>query len=261
MDYEVAAEMQRICTGEKRELTRGQIACEVVDLKKATKGLKPELMEKCREFYDRLVSDNQKKLYDVDMLLEETEAIKAEFDEFVKNNRENNMFHYLYDDVGEFFRVPPFEGLDNIEYGVHEVCVFSVLEYFAWKIIPEYDHEGCRSEYRESIAERTYEEVADKWIKVYDDLQRRYGEFDYDVANDSSLKKKLICCCMVAVAAIRDQDSFALDMVQAGAEKKAEAITSACMNDTYKEGESDFTDNVVRLSDFVSMHIRNFRRA
>ena len=49
MDYEIAMEMQRICTGEKRELTRGQIAGEIIDLKSLTKGLKPETVKKCEE--------------------------------------------------------------------------------------------------------------------------------------------------------------------------------------------------------------------
>lgn len=260
MDYQVAAEMQAICTGERRSLTRGQIASEVIDLKKATKGFKPEMVEKCTEFYNRLISDNETKLYDVDMLMDESEAVKSEFERFIRDNRGNDMFRALYDDIGEFFKVPPFEGLDNVEYGVHEVCVFSVLEYFAWKLMQGYDHEGCRAEYRDSIADRTYDEVADKWIKVYDDLQRRYEEFVYDMEEDISLRKKLTCCCIVAVAAIRDQDQFSLDMVQSGAEKKAEKIVASRIDDTYREGESDFTDNVVRLFDFVFAHVRDFNR-
>ncbi len=34
MNYEVVMELQRICAGEKCELTRGQIAEETIDIKK-----------------------------------------------------------------------------------------------------------------------------------------------------------------------------------------------------------------------------------
>lgn len=37
MNYETVMEMQRICAGEKCELTRGQIAEETIDIKKETK--------------------------------------------------------------------------------------------------------------------------------------------------------------------------------------------------------------------------------
>ena len=99
--------------------------------------------------------------------MEETEAIKAEFDDFMKSHKADDIFTRLYDEVGDFFQVPPFEGLDNIEYGVHEVSVFSILAYFTQKTLPGHDHEVCRAEYRDSISGRTFEEVADKWIGVY----------------------------------------------------------------------------------------------
>ena len=260
MDYEIAMEMQRICTGEKRELTRGQIAGEIIDLKSLTKGLKPETVKKCEEYYENMIGSGERKLYDVDMLMEETESIKADFDSFMKNHKADDAFKRLYDDIGDFFQIPPFEGLDNIEYGVHEVCVFSILEYFTWKTLSNHDHETCRAEYRESIAERTFEEVADKWIAVCDDLQRRYQKIDGDVKDQYGLKLKLAGCCVIAITAIRDQDSFVLDMAQTGASERAKDIVDARENETYKEGESILNDNVVKLFDFVYSQIRENRK-
>ena len=49
MDFETAMEMQRICTGEKRELTRGQIAGQVIDVRSLTRGLKAETVARCEE--------------------------------------------------------------------------------------------------------------------------------------------------------------------------------------------------------------------
>lgn len=260
MDYETVMEMQRICTGETRELTRGQIAGEVIDIKALTKGVKADLAEKYTEYFRKMKNDRTSKLYDVDALMAETEALKAQFSEFIKSHKADDIFTRLYDKVGDFFQVPPFEGLDNIEYGVHEVCVLSVLEYFTWKILPGHDHESFRSQYRDSIAERTFESTADKWIGVYDDLQKRYDRMEGDTEDENSLKLKLTGCCIIALTAIRDQDAFALDMAQAGAPAKAAEIVAARANDTYKEEESSFTDNVVKLFDFVYDEIRDNRR-
>lgn len=256
MNFEVAVEMQKICTGETRELTRGQIASEVLDIDKLTKGFKPEVVEKCRAFYEELIKSGEKKMYDIDMLLEETESVKAEFDAFLKGNRGSDICKVIYDALEEFFQVPPFDGLDNIEYGVHEVCVFSILEYFIWKTAQKHDHEGCRSEYRDSIAERTYEEVGGHWIEVYDDLQKRYDALEGDLNDPHSFRLKLISCCILAIAAIRDQDSFALDMAQSGAGAKAGEIAAMLEDDSYKEGESSFTDNAVKLYTFVNGQLR-----
>ena len=77
MDFETAMEMQRICTGEKRELTRGQIAGQVIDVRSLTRGLKAETVARCEEYYEEMKRDGTKKLYDVDSLMEETESVKA----------------------------------------------------------------------------------------------------------------------------------------------------------------------------------------
>jgi len=256
IDYAVAMEMQRICTGDTRELTRGQIAGEVLDLKIIPKSFNQEAIDECNAYYDKLVSDETKKMYDVDALLEETETLKAEFQEFVSTRNGGNTFQKFFDDISNFFINPPFEGLDGIEYGVNEVCVFSVLEYFVDKTAEDHDHEKCRMDYRNSIAERTYEATADHWIGVYDDLQKRYADMGNDFEGEYALEKKMMSCSIVALSAIKDQDSFVLDIAQAGADKKAEEIFEEYNSETYKEGSSALTDNVVRLFEFLCREIR-----
>lgn len=255
MNFEVAMEMQRICAGETGELTRGQIAGEVIDIKGITKGFNQERTDKCKAFYEELSADGTKKMYDADSLVEETEAIKAQFDAFLESTAGDDMCGTLFEKISEFFMTPPFEGLDNVEYGVNEVCVFSVLEYFIWKTADGHDHGQCRSDYRDSIAERTYEEVADHWIGVYDDLQKRYDAVGKGFDGARALQEKLAACCIVAIAAIRDQDAFSLDMAQAGAEEKGREIAGAYLDGAYDEGESSFVDNVVRLFEFVRENI------
>ena len=66
------------------------------------------------------------------------------------------------------------------------------------------------------------------------------------------LQEKMAACGIVAIAAIRDQDDFSLDMVQTGALQKAREIVEEFSSDTYEEGKSDFTDNVIRLLRFLN---------
>lgn len=270
MNYETIMEMQRICAGEERELTRGQIAEETIDIEKETKNLPSEKAQECKLFYEKLLADDTKKDYDVDSLMAEKDAIQKEFDAFIKENIGNDSFFAMYDAIIEFFMNPPFEGLDTIEYGVNEVCVFAVLEYAAGRMNADHDHAGCRKEYWDSIAQRTYEATADHWIGVYDDLQKRFDKIwtDADAQNpdecaaDNSakaapaanrkLQERLAACGIVAIAAIRDQDAFSLDMVQGGALQKAKEVVEEFMSDTYEEGRSDFTDNVIRLLRFLN---------
>lgn len=256
IDFETAMAMQRICTGESIELTRGQIVGEVLDIEGLVKGFKAEKAEACREFYNNMVKDDKKKTYDIDMLLEETDAIKKEFNDFLEANKDNGSFHEIFEAISDFFMVPPFEGLDSIEYGVNEVCVFSALEYFIWKTLDEHDHEKIRKEYRDNIAERTYEEVGNHWIGVYDDLQKRYAALESSFSGERAFEQKIAACSIVAISAIKDQDAFTLDMAQAGAVSKGKEIADAYLDETYKEDESSFTDNVVKLYEFIWRYIK-----
>lgn len=274
MNYETVMEIQRICAGEQRELTRGQIAEETLDIDKEIKNLPPAKKQACEMFYQKMLADETRRAYDVDTLLAEKESIKQQFEAFRRESIGNDSFHAMYEAISEFFMTPPFEGLDNIEYGVNEVCVFAVLEYVAAKLNTDHDHEGCRRDYRDSIEQRTYEATADHWIGVYDDLQKRFAQIwseagmqdaDQNPPNDSqadatagvpaanrALQEKMAACAIVAIAAIRDQDSFSLDMVQAGAVHKAREVVKEFMSETYEEGKSDFTDNVIRLLRFLN---------
>ena len=137
MNYEVAIGMQRICTGETAELTRGGIAEEVIDINKIIEGMNEENAGKCRAFYDKI----------------------------------------------------------------------------------------CR--------------------------QCQEGSSEDDPSLSANLKDMIAGCCIVAVSAIRDQDDFALDMVQSRAAQKGHAISEDYENGKYEEGGSVFTDNVMRLYRFI----------
>ena len=251
IDFETAIAMQKICTGETIELKRGKIVGEVIDIDKIVKNFKADRAAECRAFYEKMINDNETKMYDVELLLEETEAIKKEFDEFLVSNACNDSFQVLFDAIGEFFMTPPFEGLDSIEYGVNEVCVFSILEYFVGKESKDHEHDRIRKEYRDSIADRTYEEVGDHWIGVYDDLQNRYDKLWEAFDGERAFEYKLAACSIVAVSAIKDQGTFSLDMVQTGAVVKGKEIADSYLDETYDEDESILTNNVIKLYEFI----------
>ena len=103
MNYETVMEMQRICAGEKCELTRGQIAEETIDIKKETKNLPIDKAQACEAFYEKMRSDASKKSYDIDSLMAEKEAIQQEFDAFRRESIGNDSFHAMYDAISEFF--------------------------------------------------------------------------------------------------------------------------------------------------------------
>ena len=62
MNYETVMEMQRICAGEKCELTRGQIAEETIDIKKETKNLPIDKAQACEAFYEKCAQMLRKKV-------------------------------------------------------------------------------------------------------------------------------------------------------------------------------------------------------
>lgn len=109
MNYETVMEMQRICAGEKCELTRGQIAEETIDIKKETK-----IFRSIRHRHAKLFMKNAlrcfEKSYDIDSLMAEKEAIQQEFDAFRRESIGNDSFHAMYDAISEFFMNPPLKG-------------------------------------------------------------------------------------------------------------------------------------------------------
>ena len=88
----------------KRELTRGQIAGQVIDVRSLTRGLKAETVARCEEYYEEMKRDGTKKLYDVDSLMEETESVKAQFEDFMKNYKADDIFTKLHDRSAIFSR-------------------------------------------------------------------------------------------------------------------------------------------------------------
>ena len=251
MNFEVALAMQKVATGEKVELTKGQIAEQAIDLNIMLAKFGEEKAARCREFYQEMISNDEKQLYDIDMLTAEFEAQRKAFMNFAYNEDSSDQFVKMIDAIEELLINSPFEGLDTVAYGIAEVCIFSEMEFFTWKKLG-LDHELHRSQYRENLVNCTEgEAVAAFWMQLYDDLQKMYETFDGDYSDDETFKKAILACSLISLAAIKDQDRDILEMRTAKAADKAQEILDELNADDYDEGLSDTTDNAVAMFKFM----------
>lgn len=251
MNFEVVMAMQQVCTGEKAELTKGQIAEQAIDLNIMLKNFSEEKKQRCMAYYNEMISNEEQNTYDIDTLMQEIEAQKKQFKNFIYNEDSGDQFVKMIDAIEELLINSPFEGLDSIAYGVAEVCIFSELEFFTCKKLG-LDHDVHRNQYRNNLIHSTEgEAVADHWMGVYDDLQSRYESFNISLENDDDFKKAIITCSLISLAAIRDQDKDMLDMLQGRAPAKAQEILDSLNDETYDEGLSDTVDNAVAMFRFI----------
>ena len=250
MNFEIAMAIQKVCTGETVELTKGAIAAHAVELDKWIGDMSPEKAERCKAFYEEMMSDDTKEVYDADKLMDEIRVQEKKFKDFVYKDSDDQ-FMRMIDAVEELLMNSPFEGMDSVPYGVAECCIISQLEFFIWKKMG-LDHDLHRGQYYKALVNMTEgEAVADYWIKVYDELQKRYETFGTDFSDERHYKQVIIACALVALAAMKDHDEYSLDFAQGRAMSKADEILTELETDDYDEGLSDIVDNAVDMYRFV----------
>lgn len=251
MNFEVVMAMQQVCTGEKVQLTKGQIAEQAIDLNVMLKNFSEEKTNRCTAYYNEMISNEEKNTYDIDALMQELEAQRKQFKNFIYNEDSGDQYVKMIESIEELLINSPFEGLDSIAYGIAEVCIFSELEFFTWKKLG-LDHEIHRSQYRENLINSTEgEAVADYWMGVNDYLQSIYAALDIPMSNDDDFKKAIIASSLISLAAMRDQDKDMLDMMKGRAPSKAQEILDSLNDETYDEGLSDTVDNAVAMFKFI----------
>ena len=251
MNFEIAMAIQKACTGEQVELKKGLIAEHAVELDKWIEGMSAEKAERCTAFYNEMVNDETVETYDADKLMDEIRAQEKKFKNFVYKEDSEDQFMRMVDLTEELLMNSPFEGMDAVPYGVAEMCIISQLEFFTWKKLG-LDHDLLRNQYYKALVNMTEgEAVADYWIKVYDELQKRFETFGTDFENDRAFQVSIIACALVALAAMKDHDEYALDFASGRAVSKAEEIMTELENDDYDEGLSDIVDNAVAMHRFV----------
>ena len=220
IDFEVIQKINDIATGGRQTLTRGQIAQATVDIDRFTSHMVEDRAVRAREVYEEIVKDDTEALYDLEMLDAEKERITGLIREQIKND--TTTFERLFASIEKFFISPPFEGMDDIPYGVGEVVVFSVLEYFAGD-----DHEVLREKYRDNLSRRIGPANADYWIDIYSALQDRYEGLDLKI------------CSQIAISAMLHQSEKYFD------DLRKTALTT-----------DEVSDNAIVLANFVEGQIR-----
>lgn len=215
IDYEVISKVNDIATGGKQVLTRGQVAAQTVDISKFVGNMVEDRAERAIAYYNSILDDKTEKEYDLDSLEEERSRIISAIEEHIKED--TTTFEKLFAAIERFFISPPFEGMDAIPYGVCEVCVFSVVEYFAGD-----DHEELRSKYLDNLTRRIGPENGKYWMDIFNGLQARY----------EGLELKM--CCQIAISAMLHQSEKYFD----------ELRQTALSTDTV-------SDNAIVLAEFV----------
>ena len=251
MNFEIAMAIQKACTGEMVELKKGLIAEHAVEIDKWVEGMSAEKAERCTAFYQEMINDETVETYDADKLMDEIRAQESKFKHFVYREDSDDQFMRMVTLTEELLMNSPFEGMDAVPYGVAEMCIISQLEFFTWKKLG-LDHDLHRNQYYNALINMTDGvAVADYWIKVYDELQKRYETFGSDFENDRNFKLSILACALVALAAMKDHDDYALDFAAGRAVSKAEEILTEIENEDYDEGLSDIVDNAVDMLNFV----------
>ena len=251
MNFEVALAMQKVATGEKVELTKGQIAEQAIDLNIMLHNFGEDKAARCTEYYNEMIKNDEKAVYDIDTLTAEIDAQRKQFMNFVYNEDSSDQFVKMIDAIEELLINSPFEGLDTVAYGIAEVCIFSEMEFFTWKKLG-LDHDLHRDQYRENLVNCTEgEAVADFWMKLYDDLQVIYESFGTDFETVDDFRRAILACSLICLAAIKDQDRDILEVRQAKAVEKAQEILDELNADDYAEGLSDIADNAVAMLNFI----------
>ena len=220
IDFETVQKINDVATGGKEILTRGQVASVLVDMDDFTKHMVEDRAERAREVYEKILTDDTSKEYDINLLDEERESIINEIRESISND--TTTFEKLFSSIEGFFISPPFEGMDDVPYGICEVAVFSVLEYFAGD-----DHEVLKEKYRENLTRRLGKPNADYWIDIYSSLQKRYEGLE------------LNSCSQIAISATMHQSEKYFD------DLRKTALST-----------DEVSDNAIILSNFVERQIK-----
>lgn len=214
IDYDVIMKINRIATGDELELERGAVCEQMIDIEAYTRNMIDVRADRAKAFYRTLTEDRTVVKYSLDSLNDEIETMKKQIEEHLAGDEGETAFEKMYSAIEKLFVSPPFEGLDSVPYGICELCVFSVLEYFAVRE-KNYDHEDIRSKYKASIAGRTEKGSADYWIGIFDMLQERFDSLSINQ------------CSQMAVAAMRAQNEEYFDAIRKNAENMGEPSLNA----------------------------------
>lgn len=247
---EAVRKLQGIVVSGPDQMSKAEVILALIDSPEEVKDLTEEKMAKYKALYDEYMAMDEPIEMSAEMAYDITEEAKAKFKEIVKEiDNEDDLYKRLYDEVQEFLFNPPFEGLDDQPYGLVEIAVFTLLEYFANKRM-DFDHEQYMENYRKSIADRTYEENANVHMKKNIlPLQAAFDKGLSKMEEGEDPEVGLALCSILALTNVKTPEM--VPMIVEGSIDTARQIVSDIKEDFYVEGESDLADNVNRLMIFI----------
>ena len=247
---EAVRKLQGIVVSGQDTMSTAEVVLALIDSPEEVKGLSSDKMAKYRDLWAKYMAKDEQVEMTADHAYDIIEEAKKGFEEIVKEiETEDDLYKRLFDEVQEFLFNPPFEGLDDQPYGLVEIAVFTLLEYFAHQKI-DFDHEQYLENYRKSIAARTYEENANVHMaKNVNPLQKYFGEGLSKLEEGEDPDVGLALCCILALTNVKTPEM--VPVIVDGSIGTARQIVSDIKEDFYVEGESDLADNVNRLMIFI----------
>ncbi len=172
MNFETALKIQKCAMGDEMEFSIGEIAGEAINPEKIVKGMTEEKKAFAMDIIHSYLNDETRKIYTGEAIMDEMDRIRTEIEKALNSDPRLPLFNRMYGAVQGMFMSPPFAGLDGIASGILEVCVYSALEYYAWKKTG-FDHEYYRGEFSENLAKKVHPKVVEYWMGVYDRIQEK----------------------------------------------------------------------------------------
>ena len=247
---EAARRLQGIVVSGPDQMSKAEVILALIDSPEEMKDLTEEKLAKYTELYNEYMTMDETVEMSAEMAYDIVAEAKEKFKEIVREiNNEDDLYRRLFDEVQSFLFNPPFEGLDDQPYGLVEIAVFTLLEYFAHKQ-NGFDHDQYMENYRKSIADRTYEENANVHMKK--NILPLQAAFDKGLAQLNEGEDPdvgLALCSILALTNVKTPDMVPL--IVAGSVDTAREIVSDIKEDFYVEGQSDLADNVNKLMIFI----------
>lgn len=249
--------MQGILTGNEETISKAEATLAVIELDKITEDVSEEKAAKCQALYDEYLKDDEQVAVDGDQLVDMIDEIKASFDDILSViDSEGELFNAMLESVQEFLFNPPFDGYDTLPYGLIEIGVWTLLDFYLCKEAG-YDRAEYHERYRNSVADRSNESNADYHMEHNVCKLQTVINKALLAAEGADEDTKLGIACILTLTNIKTPEM--LEMVAMGAPVMAKEIVPEIKNTDFEVGGNDMTDNVFRLYSYIKQALQELQ--
>ncbi|MBQ0078791.1 MAG: hypothetical protein KBS66_02720 [Eubacterium sp.] len=246
---EAVRKMQGILTGNEDTISKAEATLAVIELDKIIEGVSEDKAAKCKALYAAYMARDEQVAVDGDQLVDMIDVIKADFDAILSViDSEGELFNAMLDSVQEFLFNPPFEGYDSLPYGLIEIGVWTLLDFYLCKEAG-YDRADYHERYRNSVASRSNESNADYHMEHNVCKLQTVINKALIAAEADTDDTKLGIACILTLTNIKTPEM--LEMVAMGAPVMAREIVPQIKDPDFEVGGNDMTDNVFRLYSYI----------